>query len=101
MEWEPTPSDEVEYVAWPVPFNVPVPRVVVPSLNVTVPVGMPVPEAGVTFAVNVTLVPATGVVEEALIVVEVATAAGFTTRLTPFEVEEPFLLSPLYAAVTE
>ena len=79
----------------------PVPRVVVPSLKVTLPVGTPVPEAGVTFAVNVTLVPAVSEVEEALIVVEVATAAVFTTRLTAFEVEEALLLSPLYAAVTE
>lgn len=79
----------------------PAPSVVVPSLNVTVPVGMPVPEAGVTFAVNVTLVPATGDVEEALIDVEVATAAVLTTRLTAFEVEEALMLSPLYAAVTE
>jgi hypothetical protein len=95
MELEPTARDEVEYVAWPVPFNVPVPSVVVPSLNVTVPVGTPVPEAGVTFAVNVTLVPATGDVEEALIEVEVATVAVFTTRLTAFEVEEALMLSPL------
>ena len=45
---------EVAKVATPLPFNVPVPRVVEPSLNVTVPVG-PLPEVGVTVAVNVTL----------------------------------------------
>jgi hypothetical protein len=36
------------------PLSVPVPRTVALSLNVTVPVGVPVPEAGFTVAVNVT-----------------------------------------------
>ena len=44
----------VEKVAWP-PLSVPVPSVAAPSLNVTVPVGVPVPgEFTVTVAVNVT-----------------------------------------------
>ncbi len=42
-------------VATPEPFSVPVPRVVAPSLNVTVPVGVPTPGATtLTVAVNVT-----------------------------------------------
>jgi hypothetical protein len=45
-------SELVVNVAAPEPFNVPVPIVVAPSLNVTVPVG--VPELPVTVAVNVT-----------------------------------------------
>src|SRR5207244_242642 len=40
---EPTASVLVTNVAWPEAFRVPVPRVVGPSLNVTVPVGMPAP----------------------------------------------------------
>jgi hypothetical protein len=42
----------------PVPFNGPVPSVVVPLRKVTVPVGAAVvPEGGATTAVNVTLLP--------------------------------------------
>lgn len=52
IECAPTVSELVVNVATPEPFNVPVPRVVAPSLNVTVPVG--VPEAAATVAVNVT-----------------------------------------------
>ena len=37
----------------------PDPNVVDPLLNVTVPVGVPLPEAGATFAVKVTFVPTT------------------------------------------
>ena len=46
---------DVLNVATPEPFSVPVPRVVEPSRNVTVPVGVPEPGAlAVTVAVNVT-----------------------------------------------
>ena len=38
-------SAAVENVATPEPLSVPVPSVVEPSLNVTVPVGVPVPGA--------------------------------------------------------
>src|SRR2546422_6530016 len=41
IEWEPTASVLVTNVAWPEPFRVPVPRVLEPSLKVTVPVGVP------------------------------------------------------------
>lgn len=55
IECEATDSVEVVKVAWPVPSSVGVPRVVFPSLNVTVPVGMPLPgELAVTAAVKVT-----------------------------------------------
>ena len=47
------------------PLSVPVPSGAAPSLNVTVPVGVPVPEAGFTEAVNVTAWPkAEGLSEE-------------------------------------
>ena len=52
MEWEATDRADVLKVATPLLLSVPVPRVVVPSLNVTVPVGVPLDE--VTVAVNVT-----------------------------------------------
>lgn len=55
IELEPTARDEVVKVACPVPSRLEVPRVVVPLLNVTVPVGMPLPGAfAVTEAVKVT-----------------------------------------------
>jgi hypothetical protein len=55
MEWLPSASTDVAKVATPELFNVPVPRVVEPSMNMTEPVE--VPEPGVfaeTVAVNVT-----------------------------------------------
>src|SRR5207249_1283854 len=51
----PTASVLVTNVAWPEAFRVPVPRVVGPSLNVTVPVGVPAPLVfAFTVAVKVT-----------------------------------------------
>ena len=52
----PTASVDVVKVARPLLFNVPVPSAVVPSRNVTVPVGAP-PLTGLTVAVHVTSVP--------------------------------------------
>lgn len=55
MECEATLSVEVAKVAWPVPSRVEVPKVELPSLKVTVPVGTPLPgEFAVTAAVKVT-----------------------------------------------
>ena len=56
IECEPAASAEVVKVAWPL-FNKWVPRVVPPSLKVTLPAGTPVPEDGETVAVNVTDCP--------------------------------------------
>jgi hypothetical protein len=56
MECGPAASAEVVKVAWPEPFNVPLPIDVVPSRKLTVPEG--VPEPLVTVAVNVTGCPA-------------------------------------------
>src|SRR5206468_2418571 len=56
----PTASELVESVATPDALSTPVPMVDAPSLNVTVPVGMPAPgEDAVTVAVNVTPWPNT------------------------------------------
>lgn len=51
IECDPTARVDVVSIALP-PLSVPVPRAVVPSLNVTVPVG--VPDVAVTVAVKVT-----------------------------------------------
>lgn len=59
----PIESEEVENVATPLPFKALVPNEVVPSMNVTEPVG--VPPVPVTVAVNVTDAPAAeGLAEE-------------------------------------
>src|SRR2546428_11017193 len=52
MECAPTARDAVVSVAMPEESSVPVPRLVAPSRNVTVPVGMPAGE--LTVAVKVT-----------------------------------------------
>ena len=55
MEWLPRLRVDVENVAWPEAFKVLVLSVLVPSLKVTLPVGMAVPGAfATTVAVNVT-----------------------------------------------
>src|SRR2546426_545307 len=52
MLWVSADSTDIDNVAWPVPSSVPEPIVVIPSLKVTFPVGVP-PEL-VTVAVSVT-----------------------------------------------
>ena len=63
-ECVPTASDVVEKVATQEGFNVPVPKFVVPSLKVTVPVGVLLPDGPVTFAVRATFCPAATVVAD-------------------------------------
>src|SRR5438552_6696146 len=77
IEWEPTASVLVTNVAWPEPFRVPVPRVLGPSLKVTVPVGVPAPGlVAVTVAVKVTDCPdSDGLREEVTDVVVPASVA--------------------------
>src|SRR5438874_1962083 len=76
IEWEPTASVLVTNVAWPEPFRVPVPRVLEPSLKVTVPVGVPAPGLlAVTVAVKVTDCPDTDGLAEELTRVVVLDAA--------------------------
>jgi hypothetical protein len=59
IECEPTERFVGEKVATPLALTGDEPRLVLPSLNVTVPVGVPVPDAGVTLAANVTFCPRT------------------------------------------
>ena len=67
----PRDSEPVENVAWP-PLRVPVPSVFVPSLNVTVPVGVPAPGAtALTVARKVTDWPEQDGFNEELLVVNV------------------------------
>jgi len=56
----------VVYTATPVPFKVIDPKVVVPSLKVTVPVGTFVPPTSATVAVKLTAVPEVAVVGAAV-----------------------------------
>ena len=65
---------------------------VVPSLNVTVPVGVGAPDAPVTVAVKVTLDPAAMEVAEAVKAVVVDPAV--TVTVTEPETDATFLLSP-------
>src|ERR1043166_3464338 len=89
MEWDAVESVPTEKVA-EVPLKVPVPKVVAPSLKVTVPVGVPLPGAGaLTVAVKVTGWPDTeGLTEEATVVVVLA---AFTVWLKG----EPVLSLPV------
>src|SRR5713226_4414492 len=76
MEWAPTERAvaDVEKVAFPVAFRVPVPSAVDPSLKVTVPVAvLPPAVLGETVAVKVTDWPNTeGLAPEVTVVVVVA-----------------------------
>jgi hypothetical protein len=81
-------------VATPLAFKVPVPRVVVPSRNVTVPVATLLPDCGATVAVNVTLCPLVICAAEAVSVVVVATVLCVTITLTAVETELLSSLSP-------
>lgn len=97
IECEPTVSEVVVNVAVPEPFSVPVPSVVVPSLKVTVPVGVPETRPFTT-AVNVTDPP-----ENAGFVLDVSAVVVFccTTCVNTAEVLARLLASPPYTAVME
>lgn len=84
IEWVATVNVEVFNVALP-DESVPVPRVVAPSLKVTVPVGVPVPPVLVTVAVNVTdwLNTEGFAFEATVVVVAVSATAGIESSQTP------------------
>ncbi len=71
----PTARVAVVNATWPAPVNLADPIVDVPSMNVTVPVGMPEPADGVTVAVNVTACPHVEGFSDEVSVVEVAAIA--------------------------
>src|SRR6266487_4300184 len=96
MVWLLADSDEVANVVWPRASSVPVPSVVVPSLKVTVPVGVPKLWSE-TVAVNVTDWPNTeGFVEEVNVVVVLSL---LTVCVSVGEVLPLTLASPPYTAV--
>jgi hypothetical protein len=90
IECIPTARVEVVKVATPDPFSVPVPRVVVPSINVTLPVGVSL--LGETVAVKVTLLPT--VILLAVVISAVVVLSVVTVTETAGEVLPEFLLSP-------
>ena len=78
------------------------PRVVVPSRKVTVPVGVPVPEVGATAAFNARAAPALIVVAEAVRVVVVAVSGvELTMTVTAVEALARKLGLPPYEATIE
>src|ERR1700738_4446849 len=101
MECDPTVRVDVVKVAWPLPSTDPVPKVEVPFLNVTVPVGTPLPGGvAVTVAVKVTgWLKTDGLAEELTVVVvaDLFTAWGAALSL-PLLLPQP--LAPVNTAVT-
>ena len=93
MECSPTLRPEVEYVATPEAFNMPLPRTVAPSLKVTVPVGVFEPFV-VTVAVNVTDEPADAGFALDTTVVVVLDEVAVTVSTTAGEVLRALLASP-------
>lgn len=91
IECVPTLNDEVLYVACPLD-KVPVPRVVEPSLNVTVPVG--VPPLPLAWAVKVTDVPEVDGFNEEVTVVVVVVITAVTVCVRADAVEAEKVLSP-------
>ena len=81
--WVPTLSDAVEKVATP-EARLPVPIDVEPSENVTVPVGVAVPDVSLTEALKLIEVPETEFVDEAVscVVVTASVGAPETVRLS-------------------
>jgi hypothetical protein len=99
-----TPADNavVVKVTCPEPFNIADPKVIAPSLKVTVPVGVPDPADGVTVAANVTVWPQIEGFSEEVSVVEVTAFAepgvvlrSIVTLLTKFATARSGLPSPL------
>lgn len=87
----PSASAAVVNVFTPLAFSAPVPRVVVPSRKVIVPVGVPV--VAVRVAVSVTGVPVTTVVADAVRRFVVAKIPTVSVRTV--ETEPPKTLSPV------
>lgn len=96
MECDPPVNAEVVKVAIPL-ARIPLPIDVLPSLNVTLPVGVPAPEA--TVAVNVTVCPkidGLGSDVRAVVVLE-----ALTICVSELDTLELKLLLPSYWAVME
>jgi hypothetical protein len=74
----------------------------VPFIKLTVPVGVPVPDAGATATLNVTLEPAATVVADAVsVVVDAVRAGAVTVMVMALEALAANVELPAYAAVIE
>jgi len=101
IECVPTASVDVVSDATPLPLSVPVPRAIVPSRKVTVPVGVP-DVLDLIVAVNVTGAPLDVEAAELTNAVVVAlAAAGVMVSIAAAEVLPAKLAVPLYLAVIE
>lgn len=99
MEWLPAVSKEVAKLAWPEPLSDAEPSVVLPSLKVTVPVGvLPLPN---TVAVKVTGWPNADGFRDDIRAVFDGVEAWLTTWVSTAELLPLKLLSPPYTAVME
>ena len=100
IECGPLVSVDVDNVAWPLPLRGPVPMLAVPSINVTVPVGVPAPGAtATTAAVKVTgCAVAEGFTEDVNVV---ALLDLFTVCVNAVEVLPRKTASPPYTTVME
>jgi hypothetical protein len=96
IECDPVLSDEVLNVAFPLPFRVPVPNDIAPSMNVTIPVGTVMfPLGPATVAVNVTCCPAVdGFWDDVTAVVVAGRVDAFTTCANAGDVDPAKLESP-------
>ena len=92
MECDPTERVDLVMIAWLL-RSVPVPSEIVPSLNVTVPLGVP-EVAGLTVAVNVTVCPDTEGFADETSVVDVAAALPLMVWVSTGEVLPVKLASP-------
>lgn len=80
-------SEEVVRLAFPL-LSVAVPMLVLPSMNVTIPLGVPAPLAAAAVTVRVTGPPRAGAVDETLSAVVVAVGRGFVGAV-PDDLDPP------------
>jgi hypothetical protein len=101
-EWLPPVNVDTVVTAAP-PESVAVPMTVLPSLNVTVPVGVPVPELGLTTALRVTDCPYTDgfKFDVSTVVVTAGPVGALTVCVIADELLPEKFVAPPYDAVSE
>ena len=90
MVWIPTVRADVLIETEPLELSAPVPSGVIPSRKLTVPVGVPLPTVGLTFASNVTLLFAA-----MLLVLACSVVSDGSAPTLIVSAEETLLTSPL------
>src|SRR5690349_9028519 len=100
MVYRPATEKEPRRRAWPLASSVTRATTVLPTKNVTVPVGVPVPDGSRTVAVNVTACPTLAGLADASrpVVVALRVGAAFTCSVRDCELPTD-ARSPLYTAV--